>query len=824
VSFGDLYAVPQGTPQDPNLPAIDLPKVDAPPRRKPLSITVTPDRPQPEGDPFAGMKPWSGGPEKKAPEEPGGDPFADMKPWEPAKPRVTKEGKPDRANRDIGEWESGGIGLREAATFGAYPAIKGAIGTGQTEEERKASREAYESGHWPSAASELGALVKGLGKLGYHHLIAPALGLKDEGGAETERVYNEEREAAVREQEAAQAQNPKAYLTGQLGGAVLTPIPGMGAAKAAKLGVGTFERAVKSGITGGALYGGGSALGRGEDLGDIAMGAGEGGLAGGLAGGVAHGALTAGGKALGKGRDVVQGAVPWLGGPEAVARRQYGRELAAAQRTDTLGLKPHEYAQALADQMPVHGVDIGGDTTRRLARAVANRDPEAAQIIAKPLIERQEGLVDRFRSRVYRIMGGTLDRGADKIGLADRARIWNAPRYKRAYRAGDFPIGTSPEMQRLMGSDIIKDAMRRAVSTGKDRAIREKQGAFNPGVQVTPDGRLVFRSGPSGVPTYPNIQYWDYVQRELRDMAETATKQSKSRGDLIEGLRKDLNTELDKTVPEFADARAGAAKFFKAKDAVEAGENFALGKADFKDIRDAKRAIAQFSPAERELFARSVMDTITEALAGKPDWGTIKKLFTSPRAMEKIEAAIGSARARELEVGLTSETMARLTEEGVFRNSSSVRQALDALRQAAGSSGGHAAVGTSLLAGYEALKEGHVDPAHLIATAIVVGGLRAGVKHIDHQVALNLAKMLASEDTATARRAIQSIAHNPTMFKALRAGTEAGSRITAHEAGLAGIGAGMKVLYDEAMSLGHHKDEHQGDDQSIIDQGGHGTP
>jgi hypothetical protein len=300
-------------------------------------------------------------------------------------------------------------------------------------------------------------------------------------------------------------------------------------------------------------------------------------------------------------------------------------------------------------------------------------------------------------------------------------------------------------------------------------------------------------------------------------MAEKAGTKSPSRASLINGLRGDLNKVLDAEVPEFGAARAGAAKFFKAKDAVEAGENFALGKADFKDVRDAQRAIAQFSNPERELFARSVMDTITEALKDKPDWGTIKRLFTSPRAMEKIEAAIGPARARELEVGLRAETMARATEERLFGNSSSVRQAIDAAKYAAGTAGGHAAGGAGAVAAYEALKEGHVDPKHLIAAALTFGLVRGGVRHIDHQVVTKLAEMLASEDTAVARRAAQTVARSPTLFKALRAGTETGARVTAHNLGLSGMGAGMAVLYNEAMREGE-PEHHGGDDQSVIDQ------
>lgn len=758
----------------------------------PLDIgTIHPLRPggAPEGDPFADIPEWNPEPPKAA-SAPKGEPFADTPEWQPARPPLAREG-----GRDIGPAESAGIGGRESLTVGSFPAIHGAVAAGQSEEERKASQEAYAKGEYPSAISELGSLFHGLLKLG----------LSEE---KAKKIYNEERESARKEQESAKEQNPGSYLAGQLGGAVLAPIPGAAAVRGAGAGA-RLARSLTAGGVGGALYGGGTALSEGEEPLDIAKDAAIGGGVGLAAGGLGHGITELGGAALRKGRDIVQGAIA----PQATAERKLGEALRTAQRTGTFGIDREGYAAAHAEGMPVHNIDIGGDATRDLGRAAANLSSEARQIIAGPLAERQEARTGRFADRVYRIMHGTLDSGADRLDLENAGRVANGPRYRHAYVRGDFPIGTDPEMQRLMGSDIIQEAMKKAISTGKDRAIRERQGGFNPGVSVTNDGRIVFTKGRGGVPTYPNIQYWDYVQRELRDMAEKAKRKSPSRGSLIEGLRGDLNKVLDAEVPEFGAARAGAARFFGARDASEAGQNFALGKGEFRDIRDARRAIAQFSPPERELFARGTMDAITEALKNKPDWGTIKRLFTSPRAMERIEAAIGPARARELEVGLRAETMARQTEDRLAGNSSTMRQFSD-LARLAGHGVGHGAGGAGAIAAYEVMKEGHADPKHLVAAALTYGLFKTGARHVDNQVAIRLAHALMSEDAAIANRAARTISRSPVLFKALRAGTEAGTRVTAHNAGLAGMTAGMATLYNEAMKSEPHDEPN--DDQSVL--------
>ena len=755
----------------PGLPPIDLPKEEGR-RRQPLRIEV---RPSPR-EPYAEHKLW--GEEER---EPAGEPYAGHPLW--------GEQEAKRLSRDIGPGEAATRGAIEGLTFGAAPAIAGLGAAGGIGEHPTEGIE---------GPSDAGGLISGLVNLGLDHFLSP------EG--KSTRAYRQARDELAQTQQEALEQNPGAYIGGQVAGALALPIPGAMAARGASAGA-RLARSLKAGTIGGGLYGGGTALGAGEEPLDIAKDVAIGGGTGLLAGGLSHGIIEAGGAALRRGRDIIQGAIS----PRTIAERKLGEAVRTAQRTGTLGLQPHEYAAALADQMPVHAIDIGGDATRDLGRAASNLSSEARQIIGGPLAERQEARTERFVDRVHQLMNGTLDSGADKLTLTRAAEALNGPRYRHAYARGDFPIGTDPELQRLMGSDYIKEAMKAAVRTGKDRAIRERSGAFNPGVHVTADGRLIFAKGPSGVPTYPNIQYWDYVQRELRDMAEESS--SKSKRALIEGLRGDLNRALDATVPEFGAARAGAAKFFGAQDAIEAGQNFALHKGEFRDVRDSKRAIAQFSPPERELFARSFTDQISEALKDKPDWGTIKKLFTSPRAVEKIEAAIGPARARELDVSLRAETMARKTEEKITGNSTSLRQWSDMARLA-GHGLGHGAGGAGALAAYEIMKEGHADPKHLIAAALTYGLFRTGARHVDNNVAIHLAHALMSEDPVIANRAVRAISRSPALLKALRAGTEAGARVTAHNAGPAGMTAGMATLYNEAMKSEPH--EEASDDRQVI--------
>ena len=137
MSFGDLYTVPAGQPQDPNLPPINLPTVDAPPRRQPLRVTVG----APNSD-RAAAGAWGAMPDYEPPKVPRATPdeapagvwgsMPDHDPEANAKPR-----------REVGAGEAFGREAAQSATFGLLPAIQGAAAAGKSAQERGISEEDY---------------------------------------------------------------------------------------------------------------------------------------------------------------------------------------------------------------------------------------------------------------------------------------------------------------------------------------------------------------------------------------------------------------------------------------------------------------------------------------------------------------------------------------------------------------------------------------------------------------------------------------------------------------------------------------------------------
>ena len=431
----------------PDLPRVDLAQVPAPPqRRTPLKITVGPQ----DTDPYAGHALWGSKP-AAAEAAPDVDPYGDHPLWGEQPP-------PSKPKREIGAPESAGRGLLDSATFGGYPAIAGAIGAGETPEERKASQESYEGGHWPSAVSELGALVKGLGELGFDHLIAPALGIKTK--EEASKAYREVRDAARKEQDSAFQQNPKSYIAGQLGGALALPIGG--AARAAT-GVGRALKAGGVGAAAGGLNELGGGISRGDDLPELAKDVGKGILAGGALGTAGGAAVEGIGKVAGKAADVIQGAI----NPASVAQRKVGREIREAIESGQTGIDMPTAGAAGRSGMPVHNIDVGGTRTRELGRYLGNTEPEAAHILEGPLAQRGEERGTRISDTIHRLFGGRLDAAEDKLALEAAGRAHNRPAYNRLYALGDRPIW-SDELERLGHSPTIQAAAKGAQAKWKE--------------------------------------------------------------------------------------------------------------------------------------------------------------------------------------------------------------------------------------------------------------------------------------------------------------------------------------------------------------------
>lgn len=656
----------------------------------------------------------------------------------PVKMETGKDGRPvvrmDMSNTkpDKGAVDAAARGIAQGFTANFSDEIRGLVEA---------------SGVNPNDPASLGALISGALKYW-------------SGDKEAKQRYDS---AVKRERgltKTAGEQHPYASTAGEVAGAVILPagVAARGATLPARVGAGAATGATLGGVGG---------IGEGEGVADSivkgASGAAIGGAVGGAAPAVIEGIVRG---ARGAVQPVVN-AVRGIRDVDSEAARRVATAIERDAQADPQAvsrLTPQEFAASVQGGGPATVMDIGGDTTRALARSAANTSPEGRGTLSRAIDDRYEGQAARVNDWLRQTFHYP-NAEAQAAALADSGRNINRANYGRAMRDGDREI-FSPELDRLMGSPAVVEAMRRASQSGKDRAITQGLGAMRQGVTVE-NGSVIFTRGRNGAPTYPNLAFWDATKKELDDAASAAARAGRNgEAGVIGDLARTLRTELDSAVPSYAQARAGAAHFFGAQDALEAGQNFVSRN---MTSTEARRALSQMTPTERQLFQDGFVSRFSETLNQIGDRRSVlNKIAESPAAREKLEVALGRQRAGELEAGLRVEGIMDLARSAVQGNSTTARQLAEL-----GLAGG--------AYGFSGGASNPLDPSAVMNAAIVYGALK-GKNAINERLSRRVAEMLVSQDPQVLLRGIRTVVQNRQLFNSLRSADRGLARVGASEA------------------------------------------
>jgi hypothetical protein len=435
--------------------------------------------------------------------------------------------------------------------------------------------------------------------------------------------------------------------------------------------------------------------------------------------------------------------------PAAEAERRVAAGIDTDIRAGDRGLTLQEMQDAQASGQPAMLMDAGGEKTRAIARSAANTSPEGRAELNRAIDARFESQSPRLANWLQKTFHYP-NADAQQEALDQVAKTVNRPAYAKAYKEGDRDI-MSPELDRLMGSPALVDAMKKASVSGKDRAITQGVGAMRQGVTVE-NGLVNFTKGPTGVPTYPNLAFWDATKRELDDATNAAMRAGrKEEASTLTELTKSLRGELDKIVPSYADARAGAAKFFGADNAIEAGQNF-VGASQKYGIPAVRRQLSKMSSQERQLFQDGYVSRLIETIDKNPDRRSIvNKIGNSSAAKQELEVALGRDRASEVMGRLHVEDIMDLARPALQGNSTTARQLVEL-----GLAGG--------VGGYESYQG---DPQALMHAALVYGAAR-GHRVIDDRVAKEVAKLLVSNNIGQLQRGLKLLTRNQNLMGAIR--------------------------------------------------------
>lgn len=577
--------------------------------------------------------------------------------------------------------------------------------------------------------------------------LQPVLGTGQGGdsfGSRYDRNLAQERGAL----EAARYHHPVASTAGEIGGMIATaPLAELNVVRGAGLGARMANGAIQGAAMGG-VYGFGSGEGgAGERLKSAATGAAMGGV-----GGAAAPALIAGAGAIGRAV-----ATPFRTAfrPEQEASRRVGVALTRDGSSPAQAQTMLQGAQQSGTPLVV--ADAGGETTRGLARSAANTSPEARTALTDVTDARQNSQIDRTETFIRGLVGRANAHQTTQ-DLQNAARLANGPAYAKAYSAA--PAVWTAELEQLTTAPAVQDAIRKATRTGANSATG---AGFTPPVNPfvrTANGGVELRIDPkTGQKAIPSLQFWDHVQRNLSDAYDIAVRKgANSEARDINILRQNLINHLDQKVPEFNAARAGAARFFGAQDALEAGKVAVTTKADNATIQ---QGVSAMNPAEKQLFQEGfASELINRIREGGNRYDVTNSIFVkSPAARERIDIAIGKQKAAQLEAFMRTENIMSQLKKAVQGNSTTARQIAEY-----GLAGG---IGGSVI-------NGGFDPtsANWWTSALMSGlalrGVKAGNARINQRVAQRVGELLASNDPQALNKAAAQIAVNPKLMNAVR--------------------------------------------------------
>lgn len=656
----------------------------------------------------------------------GGNPFSDLTPGgvpigPDGRPRVvinTAEKKEDRGTADAAV-----RGAMKGITANFYDELKG------------------------MAAAGGGGTPEMDGQEGVHHIVmglAKYLAGNDDARQKYDEVVKHERGLT----KIAEEQHPVASTAGEVAGALT--LPGGAAIRGATLPV----RMARSSVVGG-TYGALSGAGEGEGSQDTASRATMGGVLGTTIGAVAPPIVESVIAGVSKAASPIINAVRGAINPDSEAARRIATAVTRDAKADPMAqtrLTPGEFGQNVQEGGPATVMDMGGNLTRRLADSAAITSPEAGTALNTSINNRFEGQGPRIVNWLKETFNYP-NAHAQQEAIRQVAKTVNKGNYDRVMTRHPVIDVPSEITERPAVAQAMKDAVSLAKNYGEklENAPEVKTILSGPGYHIADEVTT---------PAKTSLRYWDYVKKAM-----DARIEGMKRGGGIEDLngkekadfrglteaRNALVDHLDSKAPGYHEARAGAAKFFGANDALEAGENFVTAKLGNDEART---VLAKMTPAERNLFRDGFVSRYIETINEKGDRRSIlNQIAASPAARERLEMVLGKDKSNELEAVLRVEGIMDFARNAVQGNSWTARRLYDLGLAGGVSLGAHG--------GY------NMDPKEAAAGAIL-SALASGGKKVDARIAQRVGEMLVSQDPAMMLRGLKVLSRNNSMMDSLR--------------------------------------------------------
>jgi hypothetical protein len=656
---------------------------------------------------------------------------------------VAPERKPVSVN-EVGMLEAAARGFGSGATYGFLPQVIGGLTAGATTSPDL------------TGMPELGGGVseEDLRKMGETY----------------KRVSTEQR---ARQQEA-EAQHPYVYGGGEFVGGAVAPVPVPAGSIAARLVVNRLgRRMIGGGIAGGV---GSAAQTVGQSQGEATPG--EVGLNALIGTGVGT-AFPVVGKAIKYPATAAMeklgiGRLPIARDVEGEAAReiQVARTAAQAERqaVQAQGYEPHmlpEGAVGTGEAMPI---DVLGASGRDLARAASNISPTASGILRGPLEARRASQAARYEAELPATQTEHIGERREQLA---RANPETTRAYDIARELGDGRIDLqTPGMQRLIQMPTVM------------AAFRQLRGQLDDAHQVDTFLRETRGLPARSQPSIQDLAVWDLVKRNLDARYNRIAGKDPGRARTIDAERGILRDEMDRQVPEYAQARSSARADIMTRNALEEGRAF-LTKGDIYETQHAMAEMQRYAPGAVREFQEGFVQALREQARSKATAGNLfAQIKDNPKLLERMQLVLGPQRTAALEQLRHRETIMQSALEAVVGNSTTARQLLNAARASgAGALATPIATGAAVTGADWLLDLSHTWMTNGLSVGLAARGLQMALNRrgitADRQVADRIAQMLVSRDPQQLSRLAAIANRVPPLQQALSSLTDVATQAVA---------------------------------------------
>lgn len=421
-------------------------------------------------------------------------------------------------------------------------------------------------------------------------------------------------------QAAAQSQNPKSYLGGQVAGGLAQGLAtgGAGFGQSATQAGGSLGRVALGSALDGLLYGGAYGTGAANgNINDRLKGGAVGGAAGALAGGAIP-LLVAG---------VTTAAKPLISPIMARLQPQDYADSALATALQRAGRTPDEIANALsaaqADGQDMFTLaDAMGNSGQRMLSTAARNPHEGRQALVETLQQRQMGQGERLANALAEGFAAP-DTAAQRAATLTANRATTADANYAAARLGASPVDVSGAIS--AANDVLTPGVNRIANPGSNIADDSLEGAVR-------RARSLLTDGNSQVTDFNSVLR---AKQDIADQIATAARAGKgNQVRLLSQINNQLDAALEAASPAYRQANDAFRTQSRVIDAVGNGTSAASGRTR---AADNIQAFAGLSPDEQSAFRAGYADPMiarVESSSISPTTNKARMLMTEKTGQE----------------------------------------------------------------------------------------------------------------------------------------------------------------------------------------------